>query len=72
MRVPAFLEAFYVVNSIVSIALLASCLSTAHGLGPLRRQTTLEISNEFIDGGCRDVILFFARGTGAPGNMVRW
>lgn len=35
------------------------------------RQTTPETSNEFLDGGCRDVILFFARGTGAPGNMVR-
>lgn len=31
----------------------------------------LEISlSEFSDGGCRDVILIFARGTGEPGNMV--
>lgn len=31
----------------------------------------LEISlSEFSDGGCRDVILIFARGSGEPGNMV--
>lgn len=31
----------------------------------------LEISlSEFSDGGCRDVIIIFARGTSEPGNMV--
>lgn len=72
MKVPTFLAAISMVNFVVSIALLAPWSSTANGLGSHRRQITPETSNEFIDGGCRDVILFFARGTGAPGNMVRW
>lgn len=71
-KVPTFLAAISMVNVVVSIALLAPWSSTASGLGSHRRQITPETSNEFIDGGCRDVILFFARGTGAPGNMVRW
>lgn len=36
-----------------------------------KRQSALRTTNnEFERFGCRDVILFFARGTGEPGNMV--
>lgn len=72
MKALAFLAATYVVNSFTSIALLAPLSSAASSVSLLRRQLTPETSNEFVDGGCRDAILFFARGTGAPGNMVRW
>ncbi|KAK8069889.1 cutinase [Apiospora phragmitis] len=34
------------------------------------RATVGTTSNEFLDGGCRDVVLVFARGTGQSGNMM--
>lgn len=34
------------------------------------RDDVATTANEFYDGGCRDVILFFARGTIQPGNIV--
>lgn len=36
-----------------------------------RRQTVGTTANEFKNGGCRDVIWFFARGSTEVGNMVR-
>lgn len=38
---------------------------------PLGKRVTGTTANEFKDGGCRDFIFFFARGTSEPGNMVR-
>lgn len=70
MKALAFLAVMSMVKLVMSIALLSPWSSTTNGASLLRRQITPETSNEFIDGGCRDVIFFFARGTGAPGNMV--
>jgi cutinase len=36
-----------------------------------RRQSVGTTSNEFKNGGCRDIIWFFARGSTEVGNMVR-
>jgi cutinase len=36
-----------------------------------RRQTVGTTANEFKQGGCRDIIWFFARGSTEVGNMVR-
>lgn len=35
------------------------------------RQLGGTTANNFVDGGCRDVIFMFARGSTEPGNMVR-
>jgi cutinase len=59
-------------------SLLISIVAAAARASPLRqdraiiqvRDTTIT-ANDYINGGCRDVILFFARGTTEPGNMVR-
>ena len=40
-------------------------------IGIERRQTVGTTANEFKNGGCRDVIWFFARGSTEVGNMVR-
>lgn len=59
--------------------LLAAALATSVGANPLgvpidgqvqARQDDGTTENEFYDGGCRDVILFFARGTDQSGNIV--
>ncbi|KAF3010322.1 hypothetical protein G7054_g292 [Neopestalotiopsis clavispora] len=58
--------------------LLAAALATSVGANPLgvpidgqvqARQDDGTTENEFYDGGCRDVILFFARGTDQSGNI---
>ncbi|KAJ4393473.1 hypothetical protein N0V93_002685 [Gnomoniopsis smithogilvyi] len=69
MKTFLFLAALYAVGPVVATPLSTLWSPSVPDSNLLRRQTTPETSNEFTDGGCRDVILFFARGTGAPGNM---
>jgi hypothetical protein len=49
-------------------ALLAGLATAA----PVEERTTYgTTANEYVNGACKDVILFFARGTGQSGNLVR-
>jgi cutinase len=49
------------------LAMVAATLSLAAPTDLNKRQAS---QDEFSNGPCRDVIMFFARGTTEPGNMV--
>lgn len=49
----------------IFLALAASVLA-----GPLEPREVTSTQNEFVKGGCRDMILFWARGSDQEGNMV--
>lgn len=52
-------------------AWILSLLAALAAASPIdKRQTILLNANEFVNGGCRDTIVFFARGTTEAGNMV--
>lgn len=52
-------------------ALILPFLTALVAASPIdKRQTVRLNANEFVEGGCRDTILFFARGTTEGGNMV--
>lgn len=36
----------------------------------IHERATGDTANDYINGGCRDIIYFFARGTGDSGNLV--
>ncbi|KAI0407867.1 carbohydrate esterase family 5 protein [Xylaria palmicola] len=62
-----------------SRSLLATALAAAVAASPVSLEMTEDIvlqsratgttANDYLNGGCRDVILFFARGSTQPGNM---
>lgn len=56
-------------NSIV-IDINEQDLAKAQAYDAEIRATVGTTANEFTSGGCRDVVLVFARGTGQSGNMV--
>lgn len=53
--------------SLAFLAFLVALVLAAPVVQKEKRQST---DNEFTDGGCRDIILFFVRGTFEAGNMV--
>ncbi|KAK6063507.1 cutinase precursor [Seiridium cupressi] len=56
-------------KSIVFLALVAATLASPVSIGSVKRQTAGDTVNEFVDGGCRDVIFIFSRGSTESGNM---
>lgn len=53
-------------QSLLTLAFTALAAAT-----PLEKRATGPVSNEFTQGGCRDVMFAFARGSTEVGNMVR-
>lgn len=53
-------------SAAVVLALLGSVLAS-----PIGQRDIGLTANEYVEGGCKDVIFFFARGTNQDGNMVR-
>ncbi|KAI0478904.1 cutinase-domain-containing protein [Xylariaceae sp. FL0804] len=51
-----------------SIVVLSFFLALA-AANPVPKRQTGDVANEFVDGGCRDNVLIFSRGTSEPGNM---
>jgi len=55
----------------MQLVLILPFLTALVAAGPIeKRQTIVLNADEFVDGGCRDTIVFFARGTTEAGNMV--
>lgn len=52
-------------KSTVILSLVASAMAV-----PLGSRDVGLTANELVDGGCRDIILVYARGTNQDGNMV--
>ncbi|KAK9770179.1 putative Cutinase [Seiridium cardinale] len=56
-------------KSIVFLTLVAATLASPVSVRSVKRQTVGDTANEFVDGGCRDVIFIFSRGSTESGNM---
>lgn len=56
--------------SSLSLLLLLAPFATASPIEVEKRATGIT-SNEFTQGGCKNIIFIFARGSTEPGNMVR-
>lgn len=55
----------------MQLTLILPFLVALVAAGPIEKRQQIRLNaNEFVDGGCRDTILFFARGTTEGGNMV--
>ncbi|KAI0142173.1 cutinase-domain-containing protein [Pestalotiopsis sp. NC0098] len=61
---------FFVLAAALATSVSANPLGVSgHGKIQIRQDAGSTTENEFYDGGCRDVILFFARGTDQSGNI---
>lgn len=55
----------------MQLALILPLLTALVAAGPIDKRQTIRLNaDEFVEGGCRDTIVFFARGTTEGGNMV--
>lgn len=62
---------FFILAAALATSVSANPLGVSgHGKIQIRQDAGSTTENEFYDGGCRDVILFFARGTDQSGNIV--
>jgi hypothetical protein len=57
-------------KTVAFLAFIAAVLASPVSVSPAKRQTVGDTANEFVDGGCRDVIFIFSRGSTESGNMV--
>lgn len=53
------------------LTLATAALASPVSIQETKRQTVGDTANEFVNGGCRDVIFIFSRGSTETGNMVR-